>query len=185
MLAPLALGGYTSDTLLSAPKHQPLELHLTAPSTPDAKLHLVKTKGESVEHVLLKALLWALLLPTHPDAVCERDLGLKYRPDVVALDGLAPVWWGECGSVKPSKLRDLALAFPGCRFSVCKWGRSDLRGYAAGLRKELDLPLRGDYSPPFELLNFPTDRLGRFLSDDGELTVFWDDIQSTPLVDPD
>ena len=122
------LGGYTPDTLLGAPKHAPLDLHLTSPHASEP-LRLTKAKGESVEHLLLKGLLWALLLPTHPDAACERDLGLRYRPDVVAMDGgQLPVWWGECGSVKASKLRDLALTFPQCRFSVCKWGRSDLRG---------------------------------------------------------
>ena len=168
------LGGYTADTLLGAPKHAPLELHLASPHTPE-RLCLTKAKGESVEHLLLKGLLWALLLPTHPDAVCERDLGLRYRPDVVAMDGgELPVWWGECGSVKASKLRDLALAFPQCRFSVCKWGRSDLRGYAAGLRKEMDLPERSKRAPPFELINFPSDSIDRFLSDDGTVSVAWE-----------
>jgi len=179
MLAPL--GGYTAETLLSAPKHTPLELQLSSPYAPE-KLTLKKAKGESVEHLLLKGLLWALLLPTHPDVACERDLGMRYRPDVVAMDGgQVPVWWGECGSVKATKLRDLALAFPQCRFSVCKWGRSDLRGYAAGLRKEIDLPERSHRAPPFELINFPSDSIDRFLSDDGMINVNWEDVDVIPL----
>jgi hypothetical protein len=96
---------------------------------------LSKVKGESMNHVLLKGLLWALLLPLHPDVACEVPLGMRYKPDVVALDDASgePCWWGECGSVKPSKLSDLAAAFPHARFSVAKWGRSDLRGYAQQL----------------------------------------------------
>ena len=63
---------------------------------------LNEPRGGVFRHVNL------LVPPTHPDAVCERDLGLRYRPDVVAMDGgKLPVWWGECGSVKASKLRDL------------------------------------------------------------------------------
>ena len=179
----MALGGYTAETLLGAPKHQPLELHLRSLHVPDASLHLVKAKGESTEHLLLKGLLWALLLSSgYSDAACERDLGLRYRPDVVALDGgNVPMWWGECGSVKPSKLRDLALAFPQCRFSVCKWGRSDLRGYAAGLRQEMALPPRAPRAPPFELVNFPSDSVERFLSDDGVISISWEDLACTPL----
>ena len=177
------LGGYTAETLLGAPKHQPLELCLSSLHAPDASLHLVKAKGESTEHLLLKGLLWALLLNSgYSDAACEKDLGLRYRPDVVALDGgTMPMWWGECGSVKASKLRDLALAFPHCRFSVCKWGRSDLRGYAAGLRQEMALPPRPPRAPPFELVNFPSDSVERFVSDDGVISIGWEDVACTPL----
>ena len=107
------LGGYRAATLLSAPKHAPLTLHLTADATPrPLTLRLDKRPGESAEHLLLKALLWCCLLPTHPDAQCERDLGLRYTPDVVALgeDGRTPVWWGECGSVKATKKKLTWLA---------------------------------------------------------------------------
>ena len=134
----MCLGGYTSDTLLSAPKHAPLTLQLQASGR---QLSLTKNPGESAEHLVLKALLWALLLPSHPEAKIEADLGLRYTPDVVALgDDSTPIWWGECGSVKSSKLSDLASAYPNARFSVAKWGRSDLRGYAATLSGELALP---------------------------------------------
>jgi len=173
-----ALDGYSAATLLSAPKHAPLTLTLRAHG---ATLRTAKSPGESVEHLLLKAMMWTLFLPTHPNAACEFDLGLRYRPDVIALDDTgAPLWWGECGSCKPSKLRDLAATFPRTRFSVAKWGRSDLRGYAGGLRSELSL--RPTRSAPFELLSFPADSVERFLSDDGELDVSFDDIDVISLV---
>ena len=173
------LGGYTLETLLSAPKHEPLSLHLRLSGRP---LHLRKARGESVQHLLLKGLLWALLLPSHPEAACERDLGLRYRPDVVALDGAGtPCWWGECGSVKASKLRELSAAFPRTRVTIAKWGRTDLRGYGGTLKRELALP--NPRAAPFELVSFPADSVERFLSEDGELAIGWDDVVSTGLVD--
>jgi hypothetical protein len=69
------------------------------------------------------------------------------------------VWWGECGSVKASKLSDLARAFPHARFSVAKWGRSDLRGYASQLRGQLTLP--PTRTAPFDLVSFPADSIER------------------------
>ena len=126
-----ALGGYTAATLLDAPKHSPLVLRLSAHGSSAV---LTKAPGESVQHLVLKGLLWALLVPTCPDAACEVDLGMRYKPDVVSIEGTGrPRWWGECGSVRASKLQQLATTFPHCRFTVAKWGRSDLRGYASQL----------------------------------------------------
>lgn len=179
--APPALGGYTPSTLLSAPKHEPLELNLRAHGQ---SVLLKKTPGESAEHLLLKGLLWALLLPSHPAGAVrvERPLdGVRYRPDVVALDDRERVrWWGECGSVKPSKLAELAIAYPAARFSVCKFGRSDLVGYATSLKRELALPPR---AAPFEVLSFPSTAAEDFLRDDGEVDVLFSDLQVIPLHD--
>lgn len=176
----LQLGGYSPSTLLSAPKHTPLTLELSASGQ---LLRLQKNPGESVEHLVLKALLWALLLPTHPSATCELDLGLRYRPDVIALDEAtgAPCWWGECGSVKGSKLSELSSAFPLTRFSVAKWGRSDLRGYANQLRAEIKLPRQR--AAPFEVVSFPADSIERFVAADGRLSVSFEDLQVVPLVE--
>jgi hypothetical protein len=71
-----ALGGYRASTLLSASKHAPLTVSLTAHGQ---KLRLSKRPGESAEHLLLKALLWACVVPAHPDATCELDMGLRCR----------------------------------------------------------------------------------------------------------
>jgi hypothetical protein len=206
----LALGGYTAATLLDAPKHTPLSVCLQCARSGSA-VTLAKAPGESVEHLVLKGLLWALLLPAHPDAACEVDLGLRYKPDVVALDHASglPRWWGECGSVKPSKLQHLATSFPDCRFTVAKWGRSDLTGYAYQLvRRALTrtplkeplpspclaptLPSRAQRSgvrlphrrtAPFELVSFPADSIERFISDEGHVTVDFEDLQVISLLD--
>ena len=177
MCAASPLGGYSAATLLSAPKHVPLQLHLSAHGR---RLQLEKRPGESAEHLVCKGLLWALLLPSHPTAECELDLGLRYTPDVVALgaDG-APCWWCEAGHVKASKLGDLASTFPHARFSVAKWGRSDLRGYASQLTGQLRLPRTR--TAPFELISFPDDSVERFVSDDGEVRVDFDDLEVVSL----
>lgn len=176
MLDVAPLGGYTSATLLSAPKHVPLTLTLTAHGR---RTSVSKNPGETAEHLVLKVLLWALLLPTHPSVEIERDLGLRYRPDVVALDDAgSPEWWCECGSVKASKLGNLASAFPRARISVAKWGRGDLRGYAGTLKAQLpELPPTVD----FDLISFPADSCERFISDEGELSIAFDDLDVVPL----
>lgn len=172
-----ALGGYTPADILTAPKHAPLTLHLRSRGR---HASLRKAPGESVEHLLLKGLLWAAFTSSHPEAQCEADLGLRYRPDVVALDaGGLPCWWGECGSVAASKLSDLAQAYPAARFSVAKWGRSDLRGYAAVLRSQL--VLRRSSAAQFDLVSFPADSAERFLRDDGEVVLSLDDLDVVPL----
>ena len=47
---------------------------------------LVKKPGESGEHVIMKALLWALYLPLYPDLTVEVPVGDRYKPDLVSLD---------------------------------------------------------------------------------------------------
>jgi len=46
----------------------------------DDHLPLVKAKGESMEHLLMKALLWALMLPSMANIECELDIGHRYKP---------------------------------------------------------------------------------------------------------
>lgn len=175
-----ALCGYTPATLLSAPKGERLHLSLSAPG--GRKLTFVKVRGESMQHVLLKAMTWALLLPAHPTAVCEIDIGHRYRPDVVALDstGELPLCWGECGAVTTTKLSDLASAFPDTHFAVSKWAHSDLSGYAQQLRSELALPAR---AAPFELFSFPDDAAYRFVSPEGEIQIERGDVQVVEIAE--
>lgn len=145
-MAPLA--GYSPTTLLSAPKGAILSLRLRAQ---DHTVTLKKVRGESMQHVLMKGLLWALMLPVYPNARCELDVGHRFRPDVVSLNESGwPMVWGECGAVTASKLRQLADDFPNTHFLVSKWAHSDISGYAEQLRVELALAPR---SAPFEVMH--------------------------------
>lgn len=83
------------------------------------RVTLHKKNGESYEHVLMKALGFAMFRPQFPHLEIEKRIGLRYKPDLIALDerGKA-MFWGECGQVglrkigwiaKHSGARQLAL----------------------------------------------------------------------------
>jgi len=143
------------------------------------QLPFLKARGESKEHLLMKALMWSLMLETETNVECELDIGHRYKPDVVALSANGqPRWWGECGSVSAEKLSVLRKAFPSTRITVCKWGHSDLSGYAGQLRQALPaVHVDADGAPvgaPIDLVSFPVDSVERFVADDGALSVTWE-----------
>ena len=153
----------------------PKNVHATVQfSANDNKLDITKVKGESVKHLLLKALLWAIIAKeNHANTSVEKDIGFRYTPDVVALDHKGePMWWGECGSVSKVKLKHLTDSLPRTRFTLAKWGRSDVRGYAASLRSELKLPRYG----PIDVISFPDDSPLLFVRDDGSIDVTFDEL---------
>ena len=138
------------------------------------RLVLVKKPGEGAEHVLMKALLWALYLPAYPALAVEVPVGDRYKPDVVALaaDG-RPAFWGEAGKVSAAKYRALARRFPETHFAVAKWG-GRLGPHLALIRAALDgLPRRA----PFEVIGVPPDAAERFVAPDGALAVGFDDVE--------
>jgi hypothetical protein len=62
------------------------------------RVRLWQRPGEGYEHVMMKALGYAMYMPACPSMQIERFVGLRYKPDLVALieDGGFRVW-GECG----------------------------------------------------------------------------------------
>ena len=181
---PSPLAGYTPATLLGAPKGERLTLRLSAQGRP---LTLVKVRGESVEHVLMKGFLWALLLPSYPSVVCEMDVGHRYKPDVVSLgDAGAPVCWGECGAVTVGKLAQLAEDFPATHFAVCKWAHSDISGHAQQLRSDLETKFEWvrERVAPFEVLTIPDNGPDEFITEDGEILITRDQLQIVDLAEP-
>lgn len=144
------------------------------------KLVLVKKRGESIEHVLMKAVLWALYLPEYPEMAVEVGIGDAYKPDLVQLapppGGLAygdpePVFWGEAGKVSEKKWRSLLRRFPDTHFAVAKWGSpAALRPHAETLRRVLGSRQR---PAPLDLLAIPPDA-ARFVAPDGTVTATWD-----------
>lgn len=69
-----------------------------------SRVRLWQRVGESYRHVLMKALGYAMFVGDFPELEIETDLGLKYKPDLVA-QGDAGVYrfWGECGQVSIKK----------------------------------------------------------------------------------
>ena len=72
-------------------------------------MRLWQRAGESYEHVLLKALGYAMFVGRYPELEIERRVGLRYKPDLVALSpdgarGRRFQFWGECGTVTVRKV---------------------------------------------------------------------------------
>ena len=54
--------------------------------------------GESYEHVLMKALGYAMFVEDFPQMEIELKVGLRYKPDLVARDDAGNfLFWGEAG----------------------------------------------------------------------------------------
>jgi hypothetical protein len=141
------------------------------------KVVFVKRPGESLEHVLMKAFLWALYLPRYPGLAVEVPIGDRYKPDVVELDALGePVFWGEAGKVGVEKVAALARRFPRTHVVVAKWA-TPLGPFEALVREALgDRPREA----PFELLGVPRDA-ERFIAEDGSVTVSFSDLERVAL----
>ena len=75
------------------------------------RVRLWQRRGETYEHVLLKALGFAMYVWEYPRLEIELSVGLRYKPDLVALnEGAGPragarfLFWGECGLVTMRKV---------------------------------------------------------------------------------
>lgn len=134
---------------------------------------LVKKPNESVEHVLLKAFLWALYQPEYPELSVEVGIGDRYKPDVVALGARGePVFWGEAGHVSPEKIRALGRRYRATHFALARWN-SRLEPLGAMVQRALeDL----DRAAPFDLLRFPLDSAERFIRE-GVIQVRFEDVE--------
>jgi len=83
------------------------------------KIRLWQRNGESYEHVLMKALGYAMFVRKYPTLEIETKVGLRYKPDLVARDaGGEFLFWGEAGAnslrktawlLKHTQTRKLAL----------------------------------------------------------------------------
>ncbi len=73
------------------------------------RVRLWQRTGESYEHVLMKALGYALYVGEFPALEIEQRVGLRYKPDLVARGyshdaGQTFPFWGECGSTAVRKI---------------------------------------------------------------------------------
>ena len=144
-----------------------------------AKLVLTKKRGESREHVLMKAALWVLYRPLFPDVRVEVAVGDAFKPDLVALapppGGPAygdpePTFWGEAGRVTPKKWASLLRRFPDTHFAWARWNER-LDPHAATLRRALGPRAR---RAALEVVRVPA-AVADGLEDDGTLRVRFED----------
>ena len=62
------------------------------------RIRLWQRTGESYEHVLMKALGYAMFVGEFPQLEIETKVGLRYKPDLVARDARGGfLFWGEAG----------------------------------------------------------------------------------------
>jgi hypothetical protein len=133
----------------------------------------VKRPNEHAHHVLMKALLWALYLPSYPELLVEVPVGDRYKPDVVALDaGGQPRFWGEAGQVAEAKIYALARGYRATHPAIAKWN-TRLDPLAATVRDALAQTQR---TAPFDLLCFPPDSATRFVDARGAIDVSFDEL---------
>ena len=71
------------------------------------RVRLWQRPGESYEHVLMKALGYAMYAEQFPELEIEQAVGLRYKPDLVArataVGGPRFPFWGECGQTSMRK----------------------------------------------------------------------------------
>jgi len=133
----------------------------------DRKVVLVKKVMESQRHVVMKALLWALYLPTYPGLQVEVSIGNKYKPDLVQLESGKPLFWGEAGSIGSEKLRRILKRFLRTHFALAIWG-ADLATFEDRVRRRTKRLKR---PAPIDLIRFPTDADRRFIDAGGRIAI--------------
>jgi len=141
----------------------------------------VKTKQERIEHVWMKAFLWALYLPTYPDLTVEVRVGDKYKPDVVQMDARRgrPVFWGEAGQVGPDKIASLVRRYPDTHFAMAKWD-TRLDPFIEIVEEAVaDV----DRTAPFDLLRLPDGAGERRIDDRGRISIEFSDVTWTRIGD--
>ena len=63
------------------------------------KVKIWQRVGESYEHILMKALAFALFIDEYPDLQIETSVNLRFKPDLIVWDGDREFQlWVECGA---------------------------------------------------------------------------------------
>jgi hypothetical protein len=137
------------------------------------KLVVIKKVNERFRHVLMKALLWGLYLPTYPDLMIEIPIGGRYKPDAVALNARRePRFWGEAGKVSSRKMRHLLKHYRQTHLAFGVW-RSDL----ILLKKRVHQAMRKEKrAAQVDLIRFPADSAKRFVDDGNQIQIGFEDL---------
>lgn len=135
---------------------------------------LVKKRNEQSRHVLMKAFLWALYLPSFPRLTVEVGIGERFKPDVVSLTPAGtPDFWGEAGHTGIQKTRYLLRRYRTTHIAVGKWD-VQLKPFASIVTKALAGVERDQ---PVDLLRFPSDSAERFIDGEGNVHLTHDDLE--------
>jgi hypothetical protein len=123
------------------------------------RVRLWQRTGESYEHVLMKALGYAMFVSEFPALEIERRVGLRYKPDLVARGadrefGGPFAFWGECGQTAVRKVNWLLKHAGVARLVLFK-----IINNTAALVEELRAAVNARYREPerLVLINFAGD----------------------------
>lgn len=134
------------------------------------KIVFIKKSGETKDHVLGKAVLFALYHSLYPDLTVEIPVGGRFKPDVVALGPEdEPIFWGESGMISIRKVRDLLRKHPDTRFAFLKHSPS-IESFVKEYRKAAGTKVLGTRRAPAELIGRPAD-LSPYIQSDGSITI--------------
>ena len=150
---------------------------------PKAKKHTLvlegqsfeKKRGETVQHVLVKAVLKKLFEDEYGTMHIEHDTGdPDYTPDAVALnkDG-EPVFWGESGRISVRKAVNLCERYPNTHIVHCRWGFPNVDEFA----REEERAIRKISRPGrYTFGSLPND-VWKYFDDDGNIHISKDDVE--------
>lgn len=148
----------------------------------DKKKKFRSFHGELVSHILMKAFLWALYLPQYDEIRVELKIKDNFQPDLVQLNKdkkKDPVFWGEAGYVRLSKLQTIFDLYPDTHFAHGKWG-GDIHSF-------IDVTWRAwpdePRCAPIDLIIFPEDSAQRFITDEGHIEICHDDVEWIQMYD--
>ena len=123
-------------------------------------MRLWQRTGESYEHILMKALGFAMFFGKYPTLEIEQRVGLRYKPDLIASSGGRDFeFWGECGA---NSLRKTSWILKHTRTKTLVLFKIAVN--AAQLIEQLRAEIPAKYRPPNRL------RLINFVPDITELT---------------
>lgn len=171
-------------TVASIPKAKKHTLYLTVDG--ETKV-LQKKKYESVQHVLVKALLWKLFSTEYPNIEIEKDIGdPSYLPDVISLanvkddEGCKPLFWGESGRMSLEKALDLSQRYPDMHIVWMRWGISltdFVAQVAPALSSSSSSSSPASRSGRFTLAAIPRKEIWEFVDDDGNVIISKEDVE--------
>lgn len=108
------------------------------------RARLWQRPGESYEHVLMKALGYAMFVEDFPEMEIEKKVGLRYKPDLVAVgENNKFVFWGEAGDNSFRKTFWLLKHAPVEKLVLFKIARSETQ-FLKQLRSEIPPKYRAD-----------------------------------------
>lgn len=119
------------------------------------RVRLWQRNGESYEHILMKALGYAMFVGEYPTLEIETKVGLRYKPDLIARDQSGNfLFWGEAGMNSLRKTNWLLKHTRVERLALFKIGQNAVQ-LVEQLRREI--PMKYRLNGRLVLINFTTD----------------------------